>query len=313
MVELARSLRSGVVESRHDGAAVAVDAGGRVIASWGDPTERSFYRSAIKPFQATAVLESGVDLAPEHLALACASHEAQPVHVAIVAEMLARAGLDESALGTPPAMPSSPASALRLAAAGSWSPRPLFHNCSGKHAAFLTACVVNGWPRAGYLEPAHPMQAAALAVVSEASEDPITPVGVDGCGAPAPTGTILGLARAFAKLTSDARYDRPRDAMSRFPSLISTRDRPDALIGAWLGGPVKRGAKGMIAASRHGVGVAVKSREGSGLVAAVGLVSVLRALGMLSDAAYDALRDVAAPPVVGGGARVGALEPAITA
>lgn len=313
MVELARCIRSGVVESRHDGVAVAVDAEGRVIASWGDPTERSFYRSAIKPFQATAVLESGVDLVPEHLALACASHAAEPVHLAIVSDMLAAAGLDEAALGTPPELPSPLTSSLRLAAAGRGTPRRLFHNCSGKHAAFLAACVANSWPVADYLDPSHPMQAAALSVVADATEDPVTPLGVDGCGAPAPSGTVLGLAKAFAKLTAEDRYARPAAAMSRFPSLVSTRSRSDALIGAWWGGPVKRGAKGFIAAGRHGVGIAVKSRDGSGLVAAVGLVSVMRALGMLSDAATEALADTAAPPALGGGKRVGTLEPSITA
>ena len=42
-------------------------------------------------------------------------------------------------------------------------------NCSGKHAAMLSACVAAGWPTAGYLERDHPLQQAIEARLAEAA------------------------------------------------------------------------------------------------------------------------------------------------
>lgn len=311
MAELARSTRSGVVEARHEGTAVAVAADGSIAASWGDPAEISFYRSAIKPLQATASQQSGADLVPEQMALACASHAAQPVHVAVVEGMLGGMGLSEADLGCPAAPPGALSERLRRAEAGGDHARPVFHNCSGKHAAFLRASRARTLPLDSYLDPGHPHQKDVLTLVAEATSERPRMIGVDGCGAPTPAGTLQGLALAFARLTVDAEFREAATAMTRYPSLVSSNLNGDAAVASWFGGPVKRGAMGIVAAGRHGLGVAVKSREGSARVALVGLISVLRSLGMLSDAALEALEDVAAPPVLGGGGRVGAVEPAI--
>ena len=55
------TVRSGQVESTHDVSVVITDAAGDVIASWGEDLE-FFYRSAIKPCQATVTREAGADL-----------------------------------------------------------------------------------------------------------------------------------------------------------------------------------------------------------------------------------------------------------
>ena len=313
MVELARTTRSGVVESHHDGAAVAVSADGSIVAVWGDPSEHVFYRSAIKPLQATVSQLNGAALVPEQMALACASHSAHPVQVELVDAMLAQVGMSEGDLGCPPALPNLSESRLALARRNADDPRPVFHQCSGKHSAFLRACVATGWPTGSYLDPDHPLQQQVLSLVAEATGESTMPVAIDGCGAPAPSGTLLGLARAFARLSTDPRYREAATAMSRYPSLISSNLKPDGRLGAWWSGPVKWGAQGIIAAGRHGLGIAVKSREGLYAVAVVGLIAVMTQLGLLSDAALAALEDIALPPILGGGRRVGALEPTLGA
>ncbi len=40
-------------------------------------------------------------------------------------------------------------------------------NCSGKHAAMLTACVANGWPVDTYLDPSHPLQLMVRQVMAD--------------------------------------------------------------------------------------------------------------------------------------------------
>jgi L-asparaginase II len=311
MTELAHTVRSGLVESRHEGSAIAVTAGGEVIEAWGDVSESVFYRSAIKPFQATASQQNGARLIPEQMAMACASHGGHPLHLALVAGMLSEVGLSEADLGCPPAQPIS-AEARRIAAeSGSSESKRIYHNCSGKHSGFLRACVASGWPTGSYLEPDHPVQQIALRLMATATGESTTPIGVDGCGAPIASGTVRGLATAFARLSSDPEFDEAATAMARYPSLVADNLRADGRLGAWWGGPLKRGAEGIIAAGRRGIGIAVKSRSGSPAIAVIGLVAVMSHLEMLPDAALDALEDIASPAVLGGGRRVGAVVPVL--
>jgi L-asparaginase II len=316
MSPLARTVRSELVESTFDGAAIALDGSGRVLASWGNPDEPFFYRSAIKPIQATVAQECGASLNPEQLAVASASHGGFPIHISIVRSMLAEVGLDESALLTPPSWPLGQAARDGVMAAGHCHPRPIYHNCSGKHAGWLRACVAAGWSIDSYLAPEHPLQQRVLAAVAEvAAADPAlastSHVGVDGCGAPTPRGTARELARAFSRLTIASRYADVANALHRFPSLAADNHRPDGRLGAWWDGPLKVGAQGLIGAGRHGIGLAVKSRSGDRAASVIALIAMARRLGLLSDAARRALADVATPPVLGGGRKVGATQPAL--
>jgi L-asparaginase II len=145
--------------------------------------------------------------------------------------------------------------------------------------------------------------------VAEASGVDPEPVGVDGCGAPTLRGSVRGLAQAFARLTEDARFAEAATAMRRYPALVADNLRGDGRLGAWWGGPVKVGAEGVIAAGRHGIGIGVKSHEGSYSVAVTALMETIRRLELLPRAAWDSLRDVALPSVLGGGLSVGSLEP----
>lgn len=313
---LARSVRSGLVEATFAGSAVAVDTTGRVLASWGDPDLPLFYRSAIKPIQATVSQECGASLRPEQMALACASHGGFPIHTAIVRSMLAEVGLDESALLTPPSWPLGEAARDGLMAVGHRRPRAIYHNCSGKHAAWLRACIAAGWPIDSYLAPEHPLQQRIAAAVADVTSDVSSfgaelHLGVDGCGAPTPRGTVRSLARAFSRLTVAPRYRDAAIAMHRYPSLVADNHRPDGRLAAWWGGPVKVGAQGLIGAGCHGIGLAVKSDDGDRVSSVIGLIAMSRRLGLLSAAACDALADVAAPAVLGGGKPVGAFEPAL--
>ncbi|MGD2051285.1 MAG: asparaginase [Acidimicrobiia bacterium] len=304
-----RTVRSGLTEAVHEATVVASDAAGRVLAAWGEPDLPIFFRSAIKPFQATVAVEAGAMLAAELLAVACSSHSGFPIHRAFVTAILDEAGLGIDALRCPAAWPLAEDARDLLVAAGRRRPHPLFHNCSGKHAAWLAACRAAGWPEDTYLDPAHPLQRRVRDAVADVTGLDPEPVGVDGCGAPTLRGTPHGLARAFARLTADARFAAAATAMHRYPALVADHRRGDGRLGAWWGGPVKVGAQGLIAAGRHGVGIAAKSHEGSSGVAVVALMEGMRRLAWLPQVACDALGDVARPPVWGGGRVVGSLEP----
>ena len=301
------SVRTGLAESIHDVAVVAVAADGTELFRSGNPDRPLFYRSAVKPFQATVALEAGLTLPVEHLAVASASHGGWPIHVAIVRSILGDVGLDESALQCPPSWPLSPGARDLQIRRGVRSPKRVFHNCSGKHAAMLGACTVQRWPIETYLDPDHPLQRRIIEVVADATGIRPEPVGVDGCGAPTLRGSVLGLARAFAKLSSSERCKPAANAISRFPSLVADNSRPDGKLARWWGGPVKVGAEGQIGIGRHGIGIAAKVDAGRPEVAVAAVIAAADQLGLVSDAMRNALEAEAAPPLLGGGKPVGAL------
>ena len=202
---LARVTRSGVTESVHDGAIAVVDVSGGLVASYGDVDWPYFARSSIKPFQATVSLEHGAELPPEWLALACASHTGAPIHISTVRSMLGSSGLSERDLRTPPDWPEGSYRDRLLLASHGLAER-VFHNCSGKHAAFLMACVASDWDLAGYPEPSHPLQREVRAIMEEVTGQSRLGVGIDGCGAPTFTVSTRSLATAFARLGNDLRF-----------------------------------------------------------------------------------------------------------
>ena len=140
--------------------------------------------------------ELGLVLSDELLALSAASHWGEQYHVAGVRTILHTAGLDESALRTPPSLPEDP-EATRQAIVAGQAPMPILHGCSGKHAAMLATCVLRQWPTPSYLDPAHPMQQELRSLVERGSGEPIAHEAVDGCGAPAWTMSLTALANTY--------------------------------------------------------------------------------------------------------------------
>jgi len=303
------TIRSGQIESTHMVSIVATDGSGHVIDTWGEQDITFFYRSVVKPFQATVAQEAGANLGPEQLAIACASHGGYPIHLGLVEVNLSQVGLNSDSLRCPPAWPRAPEAKDLLIAAGHRRPRRLFHNCSGKHSGWLAASVASGWPLDDYLGPFHPIQQRVSALLKEVTGVNPEPAGIDGCGAPTLRGELTGLARAFGTLAVDPRFAEAALAVHRFPALVSSNNLPDGRFAAWWGGPVKVGAQGLIAAGRDGIGIAAKSHEGSMPIAVVGIVEAIRQLGLLPMVAQDALEDVARIPIYGGGQRVGTIEP----
>lgn len=301
--------RSGLVEAVHPVAAAAVDASGRVLAATGDVTGREFFlRSALKPFQAAVVDRSGAALGLEALAVAAASHRGLPVHVAYVEQMLLDVGLESGHLRCPPDRPGDPAADRLWAARGRSAPEPVFHNCSGKHAAMLRACVASGWSL-DYPDREHPLQRAVVDAALDATGGAVTPVGVDGCGVPTLRSDVIGLARAFARIAVDPGMSRVRSATMRYASLTRDGERPETEIARWFPAVVKGGAMGCLGLAwpEGGIGVAAKCWTGDSAAADVAVLALMDGLGILPAHPRDRLADVMSPPVLGGGHRVGAL------
>ncbi len=305
---LAEVLRSGFLEGRHRGSLVVLGPAGRPLLALGDPDAAVFPRSSNKPMQAVGMLRAGLSVDGPELAIASASHSGQPGHVAVVRGLLAAAGLDESALGNTPDLPLDAAAAAALLRAGG-DPDRVHQNCSGKHAAMLATCVSAGWPTAGYLDPAHPLQASLLATFEDIVGTPASAVGVDGCGAPLFAASLRALAAGFGRLVTAAPGSPERrvaDAMRAHPQLVGGTGRDvTALMAGVPGLLAKDGAEGVYAAALpDGSAVALKIEDGASRARVPVLVAALGLLGRTD----PVLAELAETPVLGGGRPVGAVR-----
>ena len=318
VVELAVLERSGLIESRHSGAAVVTDRTGNVVRTLGDATALIFPRSALKPLQALAALRAGAVLRDAQLALATASHVGTPAHVTVVRSILSEAGLDESALQTPASWPADVASHDALAAVGDRT-RPLYMTCSGKHAAFLAACVAQGWETATYLDPSHPLQQAIVAVVEEYTGERVGASGVDGCGAPVHAVTLAGMARAVSHLARglDGSGAPDEHAASLMRAVLANgwgvqgHGSADSVVIDELGLFSKWGAEGyMLMAAPSGESVALKILDGNIRAAHLVALHLLAQAHVIDTGEAERVAGLATPRVAGGARVVGAIRPA---
>jgi L-asparaginase II len=308
---LVEVIRGGLVESRHRGAVAVVEADGAAVLAVGDVARPVFPRSAIKPLQALPLVESGAAdryvFGDEELALACASHSGEPVHVEGVARMLAKAGLDVTALACGTHWPSSHAAAFALARTG--APSALHNNCSGKHAGFLCVACATGVDHAGYWRPEHAVQRAVLAVLQDLTGAvlPEDCRAIDGCSVPTWAMPLQNLAGAFAKFgtgrglgSERARAAaRLRAACAQKPWYVAGTDRFCTEIMRLLGprALVKPGAEGVFcgALPQQGLGIAIKCDDGAGRAAEAIMAALIARFLPLVDQEGAALARFARP------------------
>src|SRR3954454_18759201 len=221
-VVVAEIVRSGFVEGHHYGSVVALGRDGEVEWSVGEVAAPVLPRSCNKPVQALAMVGAGLDLDGRLLALASASHSGEAFHLDGVRRILARAGLDESALQKPPDYPLDDVEREDLIRSGA-ARAPIAMNCSGKHAAMLATCVANGWDTTTYLDPEHPLQVAIAEAFTDLTGEKVEVVAVDGCGAPLLSTSLGGLARAFRSvaLATSGPEKRVADAIRTHPEFTS--------------------------------------------------------------------------------------------
>jgi len=307
--------RGGIVESIHAGAIAVVDTQGRLVASYGDPAQVVFLRSSAKPFQALPLIESGAAeafaLPPREIAFTCASHLGMDMHAEAAASIQARIGASERDLLCGTHEVPDPATARRLILAGQ-APTPNRHNCSGKHSGMLVQARHRDLPLADYVNPHHPVQQTILATFAEMvglSPDQVV-VGVDGCSAPNFAVPLLNAALAFARLADPRGLPARRAnalrtifyAMTAYPEMVRgpggfdtevMRRRPGLLVSK--GGAEGYQGMGLVPGALRpdspALGVAIKIADGASRAVPIVALEVLRQLGLLVDADFDALAE----------------------
>ena len=291
--------RGALTESRHRGAIAVADGAGRLAFSVGDVETPVYPRSAIKAMQALVLVESGAAdryaVTTEELALACSSHGGEAAHVETATRMLARAGLDASALRCGTHWPLHQPSAHALARGGGQA-SALHNNCSGKHSGFLCAACAMNADIASYVEPAHPVQREVEAILENLIGAALSPDvrAIDGCSVPTWAMPLAALARGFARFGSGEGLaperakaaERLRAACAEHPWHVAGTGRFCTLVMRAFGARVfiKTGAEGVYCAAlpEQGLGIAVKCDDGAGRAAEV-MVAAAIARHLASD------------------------------
>ena len=318
--------RGAAVESRHRGAFAVVDAAGRILRSAGDPAMAIYPRSAAKPLQALPLIETGAadrfSLTDKELALACASHKGEPAHVEAVNAWLARIGLSPASLECGIQPPRTPA-ALEKALLERSALTAAYHNCSGKHAGFLTACVACGDAPSGYIDPDNPAQKRVTQALSEMTGCDLgaVPLARDGCGIPTYCMPLQNLALGMARLADPSALPKARaqaakrllDAMASQPFYVNGTG--GFTTEAMLAAPsvrVKGGAEGVYAAAlpELGLGLALKIDDGAMRAAECAAAHILLGLGCLTADGEHRLQQFLNPVIkTDAGRDAGAIRP----
>ncbi|TAM61763.1 asparaginase [bacterium] len=320
-VPLIEVTRGPLVESIHRIAAAVCDPEGELIVSLGTVDAPVYLRSSAKPFITTAIVRSGAAerfaFTERELAVISASHNGEPFHVEAVRGILHKIGLDVSALKCGVHEPYHEPTARALRERGE-RPSALHSNCSGKHAGILALTVHLGADPAGYLEPSHPAQRAILEVCAAFVGQRVDelPLGVDGCGIPVFATPLRNAAMAFARFASGRGL--PTDlaraaasvygAMTSHPEYVAGSARFDTDFMRAAGGRAasKGGAEGVmcVALRERGVGLALKTIDGTKRAADPAALAILAHAGLLDGIETQTLAAYRSPQITNVAGRV---------
>ncbi len=283
--------RGSQIESRHEVYAVVLDENGGEIFSSGNPNLITCVRSSLKPFQASAAIKAGATTAAkftgEEIALMCASHNGEEIHVNTAKGMAEKLGFDIALYecGSHPPYDSGARSQARKTGFTS------FHNnCSGKHSGMLALAKHLGVDPHGYIEYNHPVQEAIFNQLRTLTNKDKFPHGIDGCSAPTPFMSLTEIAKLFQTLGSGKipELNTAYDAMTAHPYLVGGKNRFDSEFIAALkrrgltkvGGEAIRGM--VIKTEKYGVvGIAQKIMDGNQRANETAVMTILNYLNLL--------------------------------
>ena len=318
--------RGDIAESEHVAVACVVDSAGETVAAYGEAERIIYPRSTIKPLQALPLIETGAadsfGLNDQEIALACASHSGERVHLGIAETWLRKLDLDPDALVCGAHLPYDESAARELLAHAA-VPTTLHNNCSGKHLGMLTTALHCGDPLPGYEKSDHPVQQRVRGVLADLVDRSLAtaPTAIDGCSIPTIAVSVRDIAAMMAKLLADdtARPDRATAArrivrvMSEHPDLIAGSGRFCTDITRATGGGIvaKSGAEGVaIALLRdQGMAIAVKSLDGARRAAEAAMATLVPLFAPVTRGATAAFARYAAPAIENWrGIRTGAVQ-----
>ncbi|MFQ6678194.1 MAG: asparaginase [Fidelibacterota bacterium] len=291
---MCKILRGEFIESIHVVYAVVVDGNGQIIRDWGDPYYLTCVRSSLKPFQASASVAEGsaeaAGFTTEELALMCASHNGEDIHVKTAKGMLEKLGYNISNYECGKHLPYDRETKTQLIK-HSKNASPLHNNCSGKHAGMLCLSKFLKAEPNGYTNPKHPVQKSIMAQVKKYSELSEFPIAIDGCSAPTPFMPLYNIALMFQKLAG-GQYPELNilfDAMVSHPYLIAGKNRFDTDFTEVMNGRAVtkvggEAVRGLGIRNKNGgaYGIALKVLDGNQRCSPQAAIAILEEMDLLS-------------------------------
>lgn len=306
--------RGGLLENCHTVHAAVVDSNGDLLYSIGNPSRLTLIRSAAKPAQALAILETGCfekfKFDNADLALMCASHNSEPIHLERAQSMLHKSNSTESDFACGGHASISEA-VNRTWIKADYIPTPISNNCSGKHAGMIAGSKAIGADASNYHLPDQPMQVRVKEVFEElcGTDSKELRWGIDGCNLPAPAAPLNVLARVYASFASAAdatkidnagsariqHQKRIFEAMSTYPELVGGEGRFCTELMRLFNGSLigKVGADGCYAigvkvsdetrriGGKGALGIAVKIEDGNLSILYTAVLEILKQLGLV--------------------------------
>lgn len=297
--ELVHVYRGDYLESVHYGSVAVVDVCGTLLHEVGDAYCKTFMRSSAKPIQAMPIIFSGAqdkyNFTSDELAVMCASHNGEDIHVNTVRSILKKIGVAEEKLSCGTHMPYYKPSADALIREGK-EPLPVQCNCSGKHSAMLALSAYYGWDMDTYIQVDHPCQQMMIDTMSEVTDVPRDDfwLGIDGCGVPVFGLPLYNMALAYARLSRpdvlSEKYSKPAEilaqAMYTSSMLVAGTGRFCTDLMRVMQGKVvaKTGAEAVytVGIMDKGIGIAVKVSDGGARGKELVVLKVMEDLGLIT-------------------------------
>ena len=295
--------RGDYIECTHTVYAVAVNQEGEIIFSSGDPNYYTCFRSAFKPFQAATAIRLGAvkaaGFSKKHIALMCASHRGEPVHIETAKEMMDNLNLDIDDFECGAHYPSDQSSRQELLQKNIPASN-LHNNCSGKHAGMLALSKHLVGSVSGYVQKKHPVQKKIFSLLKEYAGLSKVSTGIDGCSAPTPFLNLIEIANLYQILGSHKYKELSiaYDSMVEFPFLVSgtggfDTDFIKVMNGkavTKIGGEAIRGVSVRIPGGGS-IGIALKVLDGNFRALSPATMKLLDHLGFLSDSEKLSLKN----------------------
>ena len=224
-------VRDGLVEELHEGLFM--------LSTEPYDTIPYYLRSCAKPLQATLLIDYGIDLTEEELALCCGSHAGEECHIRVAKQILEKFEIDEKYLKCGVHLPLARSMQDKMLLRGEKA-RAIHNNCSGKHIGFLVICKTKGWDMETYDRPEHPLQIAIKNKINtltslpcptgEGSKEGATqpyPVTTDGCGVPILSMPLKNMLIGYKNLL---QYEKIINAIQKYPYIFGGENRLDTEI-----------------------------------------------------------------------------------
>ena len=212
-------VRDGLVEELHEGHFM--------LSTEPYDTIPYYLRSCAKPLQATLLIDYGIDLTEEELALCCGSHAGEECHIRFAKQILEKFEIDEKYLKCGVHAPLARSMQDKMLLSGEKA-KAIHNNCSGKHIGFLVICKTKGWDMETYDRPEHPLQIAIKNKINNMCEITLNyPVTTDGCGVPILSMPLQNMLIGYKNLL---QYEKIINAIQKYPYIFGGENRLDTEI-----------------------------------------------------------------------------------